>query len=156
MLAARAVEAAPPGVAPTLASAASVASAVGGGGSHAAAARFWTPAAWVKASAAACVSLTILGSVGALVAWEYRRGPTQETVQLAPQTPTTLPLPPGAPLNRIAIDHPGKVVTKFRFIQGAGSTRADSGGKPETFDLTISVRSAADPATNPTTAPIAR
>jgi RNA polymerase sigma factor (sigma-70 family) len=156
MLAARAVEAAPPGVAPTLASAASVASAVAGGGSHASAAWLWSPAAWTKGSAAACVSLTLLGSVGALVAWEYRRGPTQETVQLAPPSPTTLALPPGVRPSHIAIGPPGKGVTKFRFIRDAGSARIDSVDKPDAVDFTITAPPEADTASNPTTAPGAR
>src|SRR4051812_1994111 len=67
LLTARAVEAAPVGVASTLASAASVASAAGVKGLSSSGGGLWMLAGCVKGSAAACVVVSLLGSVAVLV-----------------------------------------------------------------------------------------
>jgi hypothetical protein len=133
LLSAHAVNAAPPGVAPTLASAASVASAVasttpaGHGGSG------WLLGGWLKGSAAACGALAVAGSVGALVAWEFRGRPAQETVQLAAPTPTTRTLPPGFRPGRIAVGT--KDAVQFEFEGGTRSLRIVPGVDRQTQPL---------------------
>jgi hypothetical protein len=146
-LAARAVHAAPAGGAPTLASAASVASVASAGTGSSAATR-WTLGGWLKGAAGTAVALSLTGSVGALVAWEFRGGPTQETVQLAAPMPTTVALPPGARPSRITVgtsDRP----TSFKFVQGTPRMRVlttDKRGPVPALDFAVPAPDAPAPA----------
>ena len=93
LLAAHAVHAAPPGVASTLAAGASVASAASATGAAQSGGLLWLLGGWMKGSAAASVVVALLGSTGALVAWELAGKPGEETVQLAQPAPHTVALP---------------------------------------------------------------
>ena len=83
LLAAHAVQAAPAGVASTLAAGASLASAAGAKAAGASLLRWSLFAGWAKGSSAACVVAALAGSGAALVAWELPKTPGEETVTLA-------------------------------------------------------------------------
>jgi RNA polymerase sigma factor (sigma-70 family) len=84
LLAANAVQAAPAGVASTLASGASLAAAAAGAkGAAAAGGAWWLPGGWAKAATAASVFTALLGSVAVLVALELKGKSGEETVLLA-------------------------------------------------------------------------
>jgi RNA polymerase sigma factor (sigma-70 family) len=109
LLTTHAVQAAPAGASSALASGAWLTSAAGAKGLAGAGGALWLLGGWAKATAAACVLLALIGSVGAVVALELRGKAAEETVRLAPPSApdaarrislpfngaSVVPLPPG-------------------------------------------------------------
>ena len=156
LLSANAVHAAPVGVASTLAAGASLATTAGTKVAGASLLRWSLLAGWAKGSTAACVVAALVGSGGALVAWEFARTPGQETINLArpaaADVRVTRKLPADAHfVHRVPGDGRGAIV-KVPLRAGAQPARGDQPGVI-TFDFAPPKDVTVAPAGQPSAAP---